>query len=148
MKYLAFFFFIFSAKAYTVTSTQLAVPTPTQSPAVVSSHPKGYLTAAEVYKKVPELRSIFACESAGDKEAAPRQFNANGSILWGNDPKTGKPIMRDVGEAQINTWVWGKDAAALGLDLKNSENDNVYFGYVLYEKYGLSPWNPSKSCWG
>jgi hypothetical protein len=102
---------------------------------------------AQIYAEVPVLREIAACESTGSKTGQPRQFLPNGDVLWGNDPKTGQPIKRDVGELQINTWVWGKEAAGMDLDIVNSEHDNVYFGYLLYEKYGEQPWSASEGCW-
>jgi hypothetical protein len=34
------------------------------------------------------LKKVAACESMGDVNAEPRQFYADGSILWGIDPKT------------------------------------------------------------
>ena len=71
----------------------------------------------------------------------------DGSVLWGNDPTTGKPIKRDEGILQINTWVWGKLAASMGDDLA-TEAGNTAFGKYLFDKYGSAPWNPSKGCWG
>jgi hypothetical protein len=99
-----------------------------------------------LYAGYAQLRVIGACESTGDPNGTPREFNDDGSILWGNDPKTGKPIMRDEGELQINTWVWGKLAVAMGDDL-GTETGNVAFGKYLYDKYGAAPWYPSEKCW-
>ena len=74
------------------------------------------LTAAEILQNYPILEHIAACESTGNPNGTPRQFNTNGSPLWGNDAKTGKPIMRDVGIFQINTWAHADELKKLGLD--------------------------------
>jgi hypothetical protein len=95
----------------------------------------------------PLLERISACESTGNPNGIPRQFLADGSILWGNDPKTGQPIKRDEGILQINTWVWGPLALKMGDDLA-TEDGNVAFGKYLYETYGTGPWTASEGCWG
>lgn len=95
----------------------------------------------------PLLERISACESTGDPNGTPRQFLADGSVLWGNDPTTGKPIKRDLGILQINTYVWGSLAAKMGDDLY-TEAGNAAFGKWLFATYGSSPWNASKGCWG
>lgn len=105
------------------------------------------LTPDEVFALYPVLRRISACESTGSPNGLPRQFLANGSPLWGNDPTTGKPIKRDVGIFQLNTWVWAAKAKTMGLDIVNSADDNATFAEWLYEQQGTSPWNPSKGCW-
>lgn len=94
----------------------------------------------------PLLKRISACESTGDAHGMPRQFLPDGSILWGNDPITGKPIKRDEGILQINSYVWGKLAASIGDDLA-TEAGNLAFGKWLFDKYGAEPWSPSKKCW-
>jgi hypothetical protein len=99
-----------------------------------------------LYAAYPTLRRIAACESTGSPDGIPRQFNDDGSILWGNDPKTGQPIHRDMGELQINTWVWASTAQKMGLDLK-TEAGNFAFGVFLYQKYGTAPWTASAGCW-
>ncbi len=101
----------------------------------------------------PVLKPIFACESTGDKNGTPRQFNADGSILWGRekDPVTGKTIVvkRDVGEAQINTKAHAGELEKQHLDVTTNEWDNVWFGYELYLESGTQPWIASKAtCWG
>jgi hypothetical protein len=96
----------------------------------------------------PVLERIAACESEGSPTAIPRQFHSDGSILWGNDPKTGKPIMRDVGILQINTWAHAEEIVAMHLDVISSETDNIKFGEYLYNKYGTQPWTASEGCWG
>jgi hypothetical protein len=113
---------------------------------LIQRHP---LTVAQIYATAPILRPIFACESSGDKNGTPRQFKSDGGILWGHDPKTGLEIKRDVGEAQINTWVHEDEIAAQHLNVKTNEWDNVWFGYELYLESGTQPWIASKAtCWG
>lgn len=129
-------------------STYAVVP-----PALADTPPRHPLTVAQIYAVAPILRPIFACESTGDASGTPRQFNADGSILWGQeaDPVTGKTIIvkRDVGEAQINTWVHAAEIKAQGLDVENNEWDNVWFGYELWLQNGTQPWIASKAtCWG
>src|SRR5580704_5631935 len=74
-------------------------------------------SVAQILADNPVLRRVSACESTGNPDGTPRQFNADGSPLWGNDPTTGKPIQRDLGEFQINTWVWERTAEKVGDDL-------------------------------
>jgi len=95
----------------------------------------------------PLLERISACESTGNPNGTPRQFLADGAVLWGNDPTTGKPIKRDLGILQINTYVWGSLAVKMGDDLY-TEAGNVNFGEWLFNTYGSSPWNASRGCWG
>lgn len=92
----------------------------------------------------PIMQRIAGCESTGDASGTPREFNSNGSILWGNDSQ-GKVIKRDCGEFQINTWVWGRNPQKQ--DVCESQSANISFAMSLYSKYGTSPWNASKSCW-
>ena len=69
--------------------------------------------------------------STGNPNADPRQFNLGGSVLWGNDPKTGKPIEHDCGEFQINTWAHAAELAKLGLDVCHSEADKEAYAPML-----------------
>ena len=91
------------------------------------------------------LRRICAVESTGDRHAEPRQFNSDGSPLWGNDPRTGKSIKRDVGACQENSWVWKAKAQSMKLDIINSLADNVTFAKWLFDREGSKPWNSSKN---
>jgi hypothetical protein len=103
--------------------------------------------SSDLFAGYPLLRRISACESTGSPEGTPRQFLSDGSILWGNDPKTGLPIHRDEGAMQINTWVWSSTAQKMGDDL-NTLHGNIAFGKYLFDTYGSSPWNASRGCWG
>ena len=62
------------------------------------------------------LYRIAACESNGSPNAVPRQFNADGSILWGEEhTPTGTIIVqRDCGLFQINTWAHAAELHSLG----------------------------------
>jgi hypothetical protein len=126
-----------SARVYAISPTSQA-PFPAQN--LTSAGSLG------LYAGYPTLRRIAGCESTGDPNGIPRQFLADGSILWGNDPKTGQPIHRDMGELQINTWVWASTATKMGFDLK-TEQGNVAFGKYLYDKLGAAPWYASEGCW-
>jgi hypothetical protein len=109
--------------------------------------PQGQETMFPSPSLSPLLRRIAACESTGDPNGTPRQFNSDGSLLWGNDPKTGKPIERDCGEFQENQWVWSSKEKQLDLNVCKSATDNITFALWLYDRYGTSPWDASKNCW-
>lgn len=116
--------------------------------ALAETPPRHPLTVDQIFAQNPVLERISACESTGDPNGTPRQFNSDGTPLWGNDPKTGKPIMRDVGIMQVNTWAHSAEIASSGLDVVNSEWDNAWYGFVLYKRSGTAPWAASKGCWG
>ncbi len=81
---------------------------------------------------------------------APRQFNADGSILWGyekNASGTVVQVKRDVGACQINTIAHAQEIASSGLDVIHSLHDNETFALGLYDKQGMAPWAASQSCW-
>ena len=105
------------------------------------------LTAEAILTRYPILRRIAACESTGSVDGTPRQFRDDGSPLWGNDVKTGKPIHRDVGIFQINTKAHADEISKLGLDVINNEDDNANYALMLYERNGTRDWDASKMCW-
>ena len=103
------------------------------------------------WAKYPILKRISACESTGDKNGTPRQFNDDGSILWGHERINGKVVVikRDAGEFQINTIAHADELKKLGLDVVNSESDNRAYALILYLRNGTADWNASKAtCWG
>jgi hypothetical protein len=118
--------------------------TPISRPILPLSSPSS--TETDEWAGYPLLRRISACEITGDPNGTPRQFLPDASVLWGNDPTTGRPIKRDVGILQINEWVWGKLAASMGDDLA-AEAGNIAFGKWLFDKQGSAPWTASKGCW-
>jgi hypothetical protein len=82
-----------------------------------------------------------------DNKIPTLKFNAFCSILWSLDPKTGKPIQRDIGDLKINLDAHRSELDTLGLDVVHSEADNIAYGKVLYVREGLKPWFASKHCW-
>ena len=59
----------------------------------------------------------------------------------------GKPYMSptsDVGIMQINQIHW-KEAKSLGLDIFNSEDDNLKMGKIIYDREGIEAWMALKS---
>jgi hypothetical protein len=110
--------------------------------------PANHLTATQILQAYPVLERISACESTGDMKGTPRQFNSDGTPLWGNDVKTGKPIKRDVGIFQINTIAHAAELSKLGLDVISNIDDNADYALILYERDGTEPWDASKNCWG
>lgn len=89
---------------------------------------------------IPLLLRICACESAGDPNATPRQFNDDGSVLHG------RVHWADEGECQISADQWGLQANALGDDLATAEG-NAAFAEWLYGEQGSRPWAASENCW-
>jgi hypothetical protein len=108
-------------------------PIPAQKPATVQN-----LTIPSA------LERVAACESTGNPNGTPRQFNSDGSILWGMNA-SGTIIQRDCGEFQVNTWAHGRYPN--GLDVCGSQADNEKYALSLYKQYGLQPWDASKGCW-
>ena len=100
----------------------------------------------DVWENYYPLKRACSCESWWSPNGEPRQFNNDGSILWGQD-RQGKIIKRDVGACQINTEIHSKKIKELKLDVINSKQDNVTFAKFLYDENGLKPWEPSRVCW-
>ncbi len=122
------------AIALTLLSTVLAAQTPSPLP------------PASIWDGYAQLKRICAAESNYDPTSEPRQRLPDGSLLWGW--QDGKIIKRDIGACQINLKVWGTTASAMGLDVVNSEDDNIAFAKWLYDRYGWKPWSASKGDWG
>ena len=81
---------------------------------------------AAAFDDYPEMTQIVACESGY------RQFRSNGTPLVS---PTG-----DVGVMQIHVATWGKEAAALGLDIYGSAHDNIVMGRIVLETQGIKAW--------
>lgn len=90
--------------------------------------------------KYPELKRICACESMGEPNAEPRQYNADGSVL------VGVVNSDDKGSCQINAYYHQEQATSLGMDIYTEEG-NIAYAHWLYEKEGSQPWLWSKHCW-
>src|SRR5579862_6759430 len=93
------------------------------------------------------LYRVAACESTGNPNGTPRQFNSDGSILWGNDPNIKGATTTDVGMFQISLKYHGNEVRQLGLDVVHSEQDNITYALLLYRRFGLQPWSASRHCW-
>lgn len=78
---------------------------------------------------VPHLYQIALCESS------LRQFNSDGKVVVSTTS--------DYGIMQINE-VHEPEAEKLGLDFKNSLEDNVKMAKVVYDKQGLGAWTCAK----
>jgi hypothetical protein len=89
---------------------------------------------------LPALKRICACESTGDPEAEPRQYDQNGKVLRGFVNSS------DIGACQINLEAHKDEIARLGIDVFTLEG-NVQFANFLYERDGTAPWKYSASCW-
>lgn len=80
------------------------------------------------------LLDIAWCESKN------RQFNDDGSVHMGEI----NPL--DTGRFQINQKYWLEKSKELGFDIFTLEG-NTKMALYIYEHYGTTPWNWSKSCW-
>lgn len=69
---------------------------------------------------------VFRCESG------LKQFNEDGTTVI-------SPTM-DVGIAQINLKAHLLNSQKMGLDIINSEEDNLTYARYLYGLYGETPW--------
>ena len=87
------------------------------------------------YKDTPLLAEIARCESTF------RHLDKDGTPLRGGVNKG------DIGVMQINETYHLESAVNLGYDIHTTEG-NVAYARYLYNKYGSSPWNASKPCWG
>ena len=88
-----------------------------------------------VYADTPILVDIARCESTF------RQYDTDGTVI------RGKVNPGDVGVMQINEKYHAPEAAKLGMDLYTVEGNTAYAKH-LYDKFGTTPWDSSKPCWG
>lgn len=85
------------------------------------------------------LKPVCACESLGDPNAEPRQFNPDGTVIQGPG--------NNWGICQINATAHDAEAKALGIDYMTREG-NIAFANILYAGRGYKPWYPwSGHCW-
>ena len=73
-------------------------------------------------------------------ESGLRQFDSNGNVL------RGKVNPSDIGYCQINEPIWNDKARKLGYDIY-TEQGNKDMALWIYNNYGDSPWDSSKSTW-
>lgn len=103
-----------------VTPQAVASTTPFISPVVQTIEER----VTEVYKD-PRMVTVLRCESG------LKQFDSQRKPLLS---KTS-----DVGISQINQVHW-KEAKKLGLDIFNSESDNLKMGKLIYDSEGITAW--------
>lgn len=72
-------------------------------------------------------------------ESGLKQFNSDGTVVENN-------TSHDVGIFQINLKYHLLDAEKMGIDIYTAEG-NVKFAKVLYNQFGLNPWEWSFPCW-
>jgi hypothetical protein len=92
-------------------------------------------------KLAPKLKRICACESAGNPDAIPQQYEADGVTVL-----TGRITPEDKGMCQVNEYYHGEQSRRMGLDLLDP-HDNVAYANWLYEMEGTAPWSASRKCW-
>lgn len=61
-----------------------------------------------------------------------RQFDVDGTTLISSTT--------DVGVMQINLKTWLKKSQQMGLDILNSEDDNIKMGLYILKVQGISAW--------
>lgn len=107
--------------------------------------------ADQIFADNPLLERACSCESWGDPNKVPRQYDDDGvTPLWGRiKAPSGRTVIlkRDVGTCQINTIVHAAEIKASGLDVIHDRDANVEFAAQLYAKSGMQPWAASASCW-
>jgi hypothetical protein len=85
------------------------------------------------FADIPVMISIAKCESGF------REFNADGSILYGGNGSM-------VGVFQLDGTVHRDRALALGFDI-NTVNGNLGYARYLFGALGSDPWISSFGCW-
>jgi hypothetical protein len=119
--------------------------------ASISAHPARYSViahaqaqnrvASAIWTNYPLLKHITSCESWGDPNKEPREFDASGTVI------RGYPNPNDIGLGQINLPTWGTKAKELGFDLYTYQG-NVAMSKWIFDHYGSAPWKYSEGCWG
>ena len=89
----------------------------------------------QYFSDIPIMIQIAKCESRF------RQLDAGGEVHRGEINNA------DVGVMQINEFYHLDTAEKGDYDIYTLEG-NTKYARVLYEKYGTTPWNSSKACWG
>ena len=87
-----------------------------------------------------ELKAACGCESSHSSTEEPRQFNDDGTTVRRDNARGGVVWSRDWGACQINDHYWDEEAQLLGLDYKNSREENYEMALYIYEKQGISAW--------
>lgn len=91
---------------------------------------------AESYGINEELaHAIIDCESESDPDAVNKNRDRQGNV-WS----------RDYGYWQINDYRHRKEAAKLGLEITDPD-DNLIYGFYLLKRDGTRHWNASRARW-
>ena len=80
------------------------------------------------YERFRKFTKIFQCESGWEQTAVNLKSN-------------------DFGLAQVNEKTWDTTAKSLGLDYKNSWQDNILLARYIQDVGGWKMWQWSKHCW-
>lgn len=116
------------------------------------------LVSLPVYANAPEaqvqpvelpdaLRSVCSCESTGKPDNEPVQFDNAGNPLEGkNYDEEGNHWSSDWGACQINDHTWDTQASLMGLDYKNSKDDNYRMALHILDVQGIGAWRHSGYC--
>ena len=95
----------------------------------------------DIWQGYATLKRACSCESNGDPNKTPRQFNTNGTLL------VGYPNPLDVGACQIHLPAWGAKAKEMNLDIKGSLTDNITMAKYILKVQGMGAWRASEKCW-
>lgn len=88
----------------------------------------------------PILKRICSCESTGQPNNEPRQFNTDGSVV------KGKINPLDTGACQVNLKYHEAASEKFGYDLFTRDG-NISYANHLYQEQGTQPWSWSRGCW-
>lgn len=116
----------------------------------MSDTPEQILSIAHAEEKTPPvLARIAKAESLTSHYCTDTLIRAKlcspkekGQVLV----RVNKDGTLDVGKYQINTYHWGAQATALGLDVYD-EKENERMALWIFENYGTEPWYASKKNW-
>lgn len=100
--------------------------------------PSPVLAPAEYVNQT--LKRICSCESTGNPDNEPIQFNEDGNVLQG------KRHPADHGACQINLDVWYEKSVALNYDVDTTDG-NIRMANYIWSIRGTRDWNASRSCW-
>jgi len=96
----------------------------------ITAKPTGREKIALAFPEEPRMVNVAYCESRH------KQFDKRGKTLMSETS--------DVGILQINQVHWPQ-AKKLGLDIFNSEDDNIKMGRIIYDMQGIKAWYALKS---
>lgn len=97
---------------------------------------------AHEFLRDKKLQRICACESTGNPDGIPQQFERDGVTVL-----KGRITPGDKGMCQISMKHWGKVAEQIGINIMEPFG-NVAMANYIYDNYGAKPWYLSKACHG